>query len=750
MRISLVCLASLVLGVCTSTTKESLQNNNNGLNEGEPLLIPQENRNGWVDPEDLKPMPQCIAQQDPSTWLGAMSQCTAKQCTRHFGIICTRHQWLIQLSCLSTEFSSGVISSYMPYCSRSILAKAQLYSWIHEITGRTWLVDVGDANDVQDLSPLSLAQGYASMAATRYAPACLTGSSSSQTMEPFQHAMASCSFTSTPRHTGRADRPWEYREDLHSVIALEFETPGYDLTNRRIESGEYFDKDCFCSTFKLDPKKESCSEPRELKWTQEQLWMNATCGHTPHSKNWTDSLKTIGYNYISPMDWKWPAVDLPKQMISLAPEFETEACEIDSSGYCHVEPAIDRSKFCQKISYHSCGASCQFFEARIKYVNWLHDLCGDVPDWHGLPGNWHRLAVPNTLDMLPWRWTVRPHDSSNRVDENHSDYIIPGECASDDHVVKNFVLIHVVIVVASFYSQGIAIRQIARAFPWLSYQSSWLVKGIQVAALQLLGNWANAVFVQQTNRYEHVPVIQLILLWCSMPRITWLLFLLLGLRPWNKVNFSAAKSFLLAEMILQALSAYPMLLTINYGREHNFYLRDLEDVKHSLLARIMYYGALMWLIIVAMTILWTVQIASRMNKMIDQEPEWVESRRKVSVIMKGLTKMFDSPHAWLGDELQQCWMGKGGDLGERSSLLHGGENIATYGALPVQSSSDSRKELASLYAVVSLGMLSLWVAQWLFWIGFIRLSSEEFCLPKLGLLTVVWTVSSLASITAAM
>lgn len=30
-------------------------------------LTPQNNYNGWVNPEDLAPMPQCIAQQDQST-----------------------------------------------------------------------------------------------------------------------------------------------------------------------------------------------------------------------------------------------------------------------------------------------------------------------------------------------------------------------------------------------------------------------------------------------------------------------------------------------------------------------------------------------------------------------------------------------------------------------------------------------------------------------------------------------------------
>ena len=34
------------------------------------------NHGGWVNPEDLKALPQCIAQQDTSAWLDAMTKCT--------------------------------------------------------------------------------------------------------------------------------------------------------------------------------------------------------------------------------------------------------------------------------------------------------------------------------------------------------------------------------------------------------------------------------------------------------------------------------------------------------------------------------------------------------------------------------------------------------------------------------------------------------------------------------------------------
>ncbi|KAJ5729801.1 uncharacterized protein N7483_004309 [Penicillium malachiteum] len=301
-------------------------------------MLPQDNRGGWVNPEDLSPMPQCIAQQDQSAWLSTMTKCTKRRCTRHFGVICTHHQWLTQLSCLSTSFSPDVIASYLPYCDRSILAKAQLYSWIRTITGRTWMVEVGDANGLQNLSPSSLAEGYAAVDIISNAPKCLTGSTSSVSREPFRYVIASCGFTSTSQDTGNAARPWEYSGSLHSMVALDFETVGYDLVGARIKDGDYFDKDCFCGVFTINLEQEPCTRSEKLDITKECLWINATCGSTSLPDGWADTLMTTQFSFIPIEDWQWPmcVADMPKDVIELTDQCATDACEVDSSGYCNT------------------------------------------------------------------------------------------------------------------------------------------------------------------------------------------------------------------------------------------------------------------------------------------------------------------------------------------------------------------------------------------------------------------------------
>lgn len=70
-------------------------------NEKSITLEPMGNLGDWIHPEDLDPMPQCVAQQDQFLWLDAMTKCTSSRCTRHFLFICTPKQWLTQLSILS-------------------------------------------------------------------------------------------------------------------------------------------------------------------------------------------------------------------------------------------------------------------------------------------------------------------------------------------------------------------------------------------------------------------------------------------------------------------------------------------------------------------------------------------------------------------------------------------------------------------------------------------------------------------------
>ncbi|KAF2714403.1 hypothetical protein K504DRAFT_420198 [Pleomassaria siparia CBS 279.74] len=716
------------------------------------MFKPQDNRNGWVNPEDLVPMPQCIAQQDQTTWLSAMTKCTRKQCTRHFGIICTHHQWLTQLSCLSTEFSSDVVKIYIDYCSRSILAKAQLYLWILGITGRTWLVDVGDTNELESTPLYSLVDGYAPLGVAHRAPTCLTSSVSAPSMEPFQHVMASCAFTSTTQHTGNAARPWEYSESLGSMIPLDSETVGYSLTGRSIRDDHYFDKACFCSTFSVNPKQEPCPG-WGIELTRERLWMYATCGPTSVPENWTDVLKMTGSAYIPMEDWHWPArvTDMPKQVTVPAHQCAVNACESDPDGYCNVRRAVDRSCFCHNVSFNSCGSLCEHFEDRIGYVKWLQNLCGKVQGWHGFPDDWRHLAIPLAVDMIPWRWTVKPSNGLNDVSMPLSGSTkATQKCASNGKKLGGIALVNTATFLAIYLSRRTYVNGKSYGFLGHLRPGVWIFNGILVAGLQLLANWFNASLVQNTIGYEDVPVAQLMLLWCTMPRLTWLPVLLIGVQPFEMINFSAAASSLFVEVILQVFSLYYMILTVSYGLEHDFYFGGMEGAEREVSAQVMYAGALLWLMVTAATSVQLMRITPRMKELTRSAsldpPTWQRNHQTTSNIVEEMMAQIHYWHTSLGEKLARYWSEKARALEEESLLGGEGRRDEGYGTLPFKRQHDwvSSKGFVQIYAVPVSSMVLLWIAQWLFWGGFISLSSDEFCLPKVGVLTAVWFASSLA------
>jgi hypothetical protein len=684
--------------------------------EEDRTLKPLENRNGWVNPEDLTPMPQCIAQQDQSTWLSTMTKCTSKQCTRHFGVICTHHQWLTQLSCLSTEFSPDVVRPYLPYCGRSVLAKAQLFRWIRTITGRTWLVDVGDTNELQNLSPASLTEGYAAFDVANKAPRCLTESASASSMESFQHAMASCGFTSNSQHTGNAARPWEYSEPLQSMIALDFETVGYDLIQHEIAYGDYFDKRCFCRVFSTDWGMEPCSGTG-LDSTRERLWMHATCGPTSVPGNWTDGLKTTKYAYIPTKNWRWPdcVADMPKKVVGLTDQCATDACELDSHGYCRIMRAVDRACFCRNINYNTCKGSCHVFETRIDFVKWLHELCGSEQGWHGLPKHWRQLSAPTPLEMIPWRWSVKPLKRSSPGSVNR-----PKSCASTEWKLGSLILVNTATVLFQFYSLRTGIR--LPAYLHKSYPRPWVLTGVALAAFHLLANWINAVIIQSTPGHEDMPITQLVLLWCSMPRVTWLTVLLVGIQPFEATNFSTAASCLFAEAILQALSASHIIGAVDYGREHDFYSYGMERLASASSAQFMYAGALMWLVVIIVLVLvLLIPVVRRTRSQTREQPT-----RNVA---EGCMVPFKNERWTRLEEKLLCdRMSKSRNVEETPLTSGEGHESTDYGTLPVKAQKNQSidKVTIRLYSITIISMALLWIAQWLFWAGFIGLSVDEY------------------------
>ncbi|KAK5045970.1 hypothetical protein LTR84_008756 [Exophiala bonariae] len=694
--------------------------------------MPLENRGGWVNPEDLDPMPQCIAQQDQSVWLDAMTKCTSSRCTRRFTFICTHTQWLTQLSCLSSAFSPGLVRNYLPQCGRSVLAKIQLNNWISKYTGRTWLVDIGDADNLLPISPEFLKDGLTTVDVLNKAPTCLTSSDSASSMEAFEHIAASCGFTSSTEETGDIFRSWEYDQSLRSMIALEYETAGlYELTGHSVRHGNYLDKKCFCGAYELNPEEEPCSAPENIDLTRGRLWMNATCGPASLPRNWEDTVKTTGWRYIPIEDWGWPnwVADVPQHLIGLTGECLSDACEVDSQGYCdRIIPSFDRACFCHASNYESCGDQCQNFDNRIDYVNWLHDLCGDVQDWHGLPDNWRDLTEPTALELIPWQWTLKPFNNTSLDCTTHGESSEPGAtCAATVWKFGSLALVNIATLFIAILTPGTRKSQDGRNH--LRRSRPWYCTGIFMAALQISAIGLNALLTRSTPGYEDISAAQLILLWCTMPRLTSLTALIVDFTSRKRLTFSGIAAPLFADTILQALSSYYMFMTFNYGWEHKFYWGFIEKLKYSQSAQLMYAGAYLWHAAILVTV-------AVLLSLLNRDGNWMRDKKTCPRIC----------------EVR---------ILEEAGLMSNQHGIHTsYGTITIDHKGNPvpKTALKELYTISMISMVFLWGFQWLFWIGFIGLALDEyvplhgsefefanrprFCPPNLLTLTAVWVVFS--------
>lgn len=627
-----------------------------------------------------------------------MTGCTRHRCINHF-IFCTHHQWLTQLSCLSAEFSPNTIHRYAEYCSRSLLAKAQLAQWIEHVSGRNWLVHVGDTAGLQSLSPRSLTKGFKSVGVSARAPRCLK-ELTIESEERLENVMGSCTFTSTTLHMGNADRPWEYSTSKRSMVTLSFDTVGYDITKGRVPPGEYFDVHCFCSNFAVDQRYEPCSD--HLDRTKERLWLNAICGPTSLPSDWDKSLTTLGPDYIPTYKWGYSTnfADIPQKVTEFSKQCTTDACDIDTQGFCEVKPAVDRTCICGRIDYNLCQGSCQIFESRKRYVEWLHELCDDVEGWHGLPDNWQQLLIPRPRDIVPWHWTVRPESSHD------------AECPSSRLKLSSIAFANLVTLFAVYIGERASTN--TKFLEPKPKSPVWILRGIVLACVRFVGNCVIINIIQSTPGYEGVPRLQLMVLLFSLLRLAWVAIAPAQISDPESKDLLAASSALYSEILLQIPNLYYMTTTVNYGRLHGFYLGVLPDTVIGHYAWIMYGGALLWVVLVALTAI---------------------------PIIRVLRVAFatDIPPHRSDEDLSRCdnnkCTGAYSDAEMYDELLPESHSCnqpkrSHYGTMPEMGRSTQPSEVPrefhqQLYVVLTLSLPIMFLVQWLFWIGFINVSGDE-------------------------
>lgn len=210
-----------------------------------------------------------------------------------------------------------------------------------------------------------------------------------------------------------------------------------------------------------------------------------------------------------------------------------------------------------------------------------------------------------------------------------------------------------------------------------------------------------------------------------MPRLAWLMILFAIRRPFKRASLHTVWSFVFAEVILQVLSTWPMLQTINYGRQHRFYSNGMARLKELPAAQYMYLGAVTWLVVMVVTSALLLQAAHQ--TIIPPEPR--ASKLSAPMIAKNFMSTINEQWIKFEEMLAHCWL-HGSCEGEERPLAHGScQAYAGYGTIPTDDHEHNisllDRRVVRLALIAGIGMLFLWIAQWIFWTGFILLSSNE-------------------------
>ncbi|KAG9232774.1 hypothetical protein BJ875DRAFT_465936 [Amylocarpus encephaloides] len=226
------------------------------------------------------------------------------------------------------------------------------------------------------------------------------------------------------------------------------------------------------------------------------------------------------------------------------------------------------------------------------------------------------IFVPSQSGYIPWAWYVTTSDSTS-------------SCPSVARSLGTFAAVNGVVAILSAI---LCHRKVVQVWSFKKCgnpeSKMWYWGWIIPLTLQLGSNVVIATIYKTTPGYETgFSIADLFLFWTTRPRLSWLILgLLIGIGAEVDVNGyweSAAKSSLIAEVILLVISCYYMGITANFARANGYY-NPTADIPSG--ARLMYVGALLSLIFVFGAIVNLVMIIGKKHDWTDflDDKEWLK------------------------------------------------------------------------------------------------------------------------------
>lgn len=358
------------------------------------------------------------------------------------------------------------------------------------------------------------------------------------------------------------------------------------------------DRDCFCGRNSLpDIISRSTCGSNTVGYSKTLLWINAYCGTYA---NYSQELLNDWRNALF-------ATDLSARPPSCISSQDVQAfndCAISTTNVSGLSQGqskpyqLDRNCFCGHSSFSDTMNRSTCMEDTLGYYKallWINAYCETYQNFSKeMPFDWQNAV------LLPWK------EQTHRPNTILADVVISPTshekvCPTANEKLTSFAIVNIFMaVLVPILGRRTVVNKLS--FGYLGHTNSkfWLVTGLIGVALHLSSNAVNAVIIRKVPGYENISVTHLVFLWCTRPRLAWLIVACVPFQAKKAMYFSVTASTLITEFVLQIFAAAYMGRATNYGRLMSFYktsfIQGLDNPRGPE-ARIMYAGCLLWLIV---------------------------------------------------------------------------------------------------------------------------------------------------------
>jgi hypothetical protein len=253
---------------------------------------------------------------------------------------------------------------------------------------------------------------------------------------------------------------------------------------------------------------------------------------------------------------------------------------------------LNKTCLCEQQRDSCYQGSCTLAWEREDYLTWLNGTCSNISTWHGLQSDWTQRLDVLRSEIMPWAVNVTALDSEP--------YLLPANCPSLGAKLGAFAGVNLgMALLIPILGRRDVIHWLSRGYLGKQDSVLWAATALFAVALHIGSNVISAYLVNKTPGFEETKIWDLALLWCTRPRMAWIITALIPFRAEDSLYFSVAASTLCSELVLQLVGAKVMGSATNYARIQNFYTRHQIDTSpYGPAAKLMYVGSLMWLVLV--------------------------------------------------------------------------------------------------------------------------------------------------------